>query len=151
MRLFVDTNIIVEYIEHRRWYDDVKLVLMSIREGQHIGVVSQGCIYTLVYLVERMLKARNIHRPEQTAILRKMMTSIVRLFESAGINRVGILEAMASLRFDDLEDSLQYRCAVESHCSVLLTINVGDYKDVDKTLLEVMTPSEFVEKYLRKD
>ena len=151
MRLFLDTNIVVEYLEHRRYFHEVRLILETIRDGQNEGFVSQGCIYTLVYLLERVLKTRNIHRPEQTMILRRMMSSIIRLFTPIGIGRREMLDAMTNLQFDDLEDSLQHQCAIESQCGFLLTINVDDYKNVDQTQIVVLSPSAFVEQYLRKE
>ena len=79
------------------------------------------------------------------------MASVVQMFDVATVSKQGMLEAVANLQFDDLEDSLQYMCAVESQCPVFLTVNVSDFKHADTALPEVMTPSEFVEKYIRKD
>jgi predicted nucleic acid-binding protein len=42
MRLFIDTNIIVEYIEHRQQYDSVRMILERILKGEHEGLVSDG-------------------------------------------------------------------------------------------------------------
>jgi predicted nucleic acid-binding protein len=66
MRLFLDTNIIIEYIERRSQYGSVRTILDAIHKGVHEGLVSQGSIYTLAYLTERALKASGVHRPELT-------------------------------------------------------------------------------------
>jgi len=59
-----------------------------------------------------------------------------------------MLEALTNEAFDDLEDSFQYQCALENNCDVLVTINKKDYSKASQTDLEVMTPAEFVQKYL---
>lgn len=59
-----------------------------------------------------------------------------------------ILEAINDERFTDIEDSCQYHCALQNDCDVLLTINIKDYKNVLGQRPEVLTPEEFVEKYL---
>ena len=33
-------------------------------------------------------------------------------------------------------------------CQVLITINIGDFKDADQSHLEILTPAAFVRKYL---
>jgi len=148
MRLFIDTNIILEYIDHRDQYVDVRAILSSINNKEHVGLVSQGSIFTLAYLVERSLKARGIHRPEQTRQLRQIMASILRLVEPVGISRPDMLSAVLDHSFVDLEDSLQYQYAAQNRCSVLITINENDYKNVDQRKLEILTPSAFVENYM---
>ena len=50
--------------------------------------------------------------------------------------------------FADIEDSFQYRSALENRCQVLITININDYKDADQSRMEILTPSAFVEKYM---
>lgn len=148
MRLFIDTNIFLEYIDHRDQYESVRAILSAISNKEHVGLVSQGCVFTLTYLVERSLKARGIHRPEQTELLRQIMSSILRLVEPVGISRPDLLAAILDYSFVDLEDSLQYQCATQNRCAALVTINVNDYKDADQRRLEVLTPSAFVEKYM---
>ena len=148
MKLFLDTNVILEYIEHRRFYDDVRCILMAVCEGKHKGMISQGCVYTLAFLVERSLKANNIHRPELTIKLRQLLGSILNMVEPAGISRKEMLGALSDEAFKDLEDSFQYQCALKNHCQVLITINIGDFKDADQSHLEILTPAAFVRKYL---
>ena len=105
MRLFIDTNIIVEYIEHRQQYDSVRMILERILKGEHEGLVSQGSVYTLAYLIERTLKANGIHQPELTERLRQMMAAILQLVEPIGISRTDMLNAIFNHDFNDLEDS----------------------------------------------
>ena len=53
MKVFLDTNIFLEYFERRRQYQYVSQLLSAIEDGRLKAVVSAGCIYTLAYLGER--------------------------------------------------------------------------------------------------
>ena len=58
MKIFLDTNIFIEYIEERQEVDHVEKILNAVSDGKHIGVLSQGTFYTLAFLLERILKER---------------------------------------------------------------------------------------------
>jgi predicted nucleic acid-binding protein len=92
MRLFIDTNIIVEYIEHRQQYDSVPI----------------------------------------------------------GISRTDMLNAVFNHDFNDLEDSFQFQTAAQNRCGTIITINIDDYKNADRSRMEILTPSAFVEKYINE-
>jgi len=74
MRLFLDTNIIIEYIERRSQYGSVRTILDAIHKG-----------------------------------------------------------------------------AQQNRCGTLLTINISDYKDADRSRMEILTPTAFVEKYMEAE
>ncbi len=150
MRLFIDTNVILEFIDQRREYANVKSILAGVRDKKYEGLISQGSVYTLAFLIERSLKAREIHKPEQTVQLRRLLKSVLNLFEPIGIKREEMIEAVCNQAFTDIEDSFQYQCALENRCDVLLTINAKDFKNVGQKQVEILTPTQFAEKYLSK-
>lgn len=49
--------------------------------------------------------------------------------------------------FTDIEDAIQYYCALANDCDCLITINVKHFKNANKGL-EVLDPAEFVNKYI---
>ena len=55
MKVFLDTNIFLEYFERRQQYKAVSQLLSAVEDGQLKAVVSAGCIYTLAYLVRMEL------------------------------------------------------------------------------------------------
>ena len=57
------------------------------------------------------------------------------MFEPTGISRKDMLRAVGNEAFIDIEDSFQYRCALENGCDVLVTINIKDYKNARLTAL----------------
>ena len=66
MKVFLDTNIFLEYLQRRRQYQAVSQLLSAIEDKRIKAVVSAGCVYTLAYLIRMELKRQGIHRPEQT-------------------------------------------------------------------------------------
>ena len=86
MKLFLDTNIFLEYFERRRQYEAVSQLLSAVEDGQLKAVVSAGCIYTLAYLVRSELKRQGIHRPEQTLRVRQTLDIVLSMATVVGIS-----------------------------------------------------------------
>lgn len=148
MKLFLDTNIFLDYFEKRREYLAVSKILSAIEDGKLKAVVSVGCIYTLTYLIRMELKRQNIYRPEQTIRLRSTLNIVMSLVKVVGLSNKRISVGINDVAFDDVEDSFQYQCALQNKCDALVTINLRDYRDADTSNLLILSPSEFVEKYL---
>ena len=148
MKLFLDTNIFLDYFEKRREYLAVSKILSAIEDGKLKAVVSIGCIYTLTYLIRMELKRQNIYRPEQTIRLRSTLNIVMSLVKVVGLSNKRISVGINDVAFDDVEDSFQYQCALQNKCDALVTINLRDYRDADTSNLLILSPSEFVEKYL---
>jgi predicted nucleic acid-binding protein len=149
MNILFDTNIIAEYFEHRAQYGFVRPILQAVRDGQHKGFITQGTVYTLTYLAERALKRSGIHEPELTERLRDFMLSIMQLFEPVGISKLEFIKAILNRDFKDLEDSMQLQTAISHNCDVLLTININDFKKSTDDGVELLTPQDFVELYMK--
>lgn len=148
MKVFLDTNIFLEYFEQRRECQAVGQLLNAIEDGKLKAVVSIGCVYTLTYLIRMELKRQNIHRPEQTLRLRTMLNTVMSMVTAAGLNQKRITQSINDTVFDDVEDSFQYHCALQAKCDALITINLRDYRNADTSKMEIISPTEFVEKYL---
>ena len=149
MKLFLDTNVFVEFIEHRKQYEPVSLIIDAIIEEEHTACISAGSLYTLAYLFERGLKQQDIHKPELTVRIRSLMAEVLNMSTVVPMTHASAESAVYDEAFADIEDSFQYRCALENHCHVLITINDKDYKNADLSKIEVLTPSAFVEKYMK--
>ena len=76
------------------------------------------------------------------------MTDVLNMSTIVPLAHANAEAAVYDESLTDLEDSFQYRCALENRCHVLITINDNDYKKADQSRIEIMTPSAFVEKYL---
>ena len=148
MKVFLDTNIFLEYFERRRQYEYVDQLLSAVEDGRMKAVVSAGCIYTLAYLVRSELKRQGIHRPEQTLRVRQTLDIILSMVTVAGISHKRMVSGISDQAFDDLEDSFQYQCALQNKCDALVTINMKDYSNADTSAMEILSPEAFVSKYL---
>ena len=149
MKVFLDTNIFMEYTKCRKQFKWVRDIFDAIEDGKLTAVSSVGSMYTNAYLVTLYLKENEIHRPEQTAKLRLILNAFRTIAPTVDCSDETVKEAIDDEQFTDIEDSFQYHCALQHHCDVLLTINIKDYKNASDSELEVMTPQEFVEKYLK--
>jgi predicted nucleic acid-binding protein len=148
MKVFLDTNIFLEYFEQRRECQSVARLFDAIEDGKVKGVVSVGCAYTLAYLIRMELKRQGIYRPEQTIRLRSTLNTILSMVTSVGITHKRLVQGVNDANFDDIEDSFQYQSALQSKCDALVTINLRDFENVDASKIEIMSPTEFVNKYL---
>lgn len=148
MKVFLDTNIFLEYFEQRREYQAVDRLLSAVEDGKLKAVVSAGCVYTLAYLIRMELKRQGIHRPEQTVRLRDLLNIVLSMVTVAGVSHKNMVSGTNDLAFDDVEDSFQYQCALQNKCDALVTINLKDYRNADTAKMEILSPTEFVEKFL---
>lgn len=148
MKVFLDTNIFLEYFERRREYIAVSRLFSAIEDGRIKGIVSIGCVYTLAYLIRMELKRQNIHRPEQTTQLRSTLNIVMSMVTAVGLSHKRISTGINDNAFDDVEDSFQYQCALQNKCDALVTINLRDYQNADTSQIEILSPTEFVSKYL---
>lgn len=147
-KVFLDTNIFLEYFEQRREYRAVSQLLNAVEDGKLKAIISVGCVYTLTYLIQMGLKRKNIHRPEQILQLRATLGTVMSMVEVGGLSQNHVIRGINDTSFDDVEDSLQYQCALQAKCDAFITINLRDYRNPDTSKMEIMSPTEFVEKYL---
>ena len=148
MKLFIDTNVFMEFVGHRKQYETVSLIIDAIIEEEHMACISAGSLYTLSYLFERGLKKQDIHKPELTTRMRSLLAEVLNMSTVVPLTHSSAESAVYDESFADIEDSFQYRCALENRCQVLITININDYKNADQSRIEILTPSAFVDKYM---
>lgn len=146
MRLFLDTNVLIEYFERRTHYLPVSRIFDAIEDGEVEAIMSVGGLYTITYLLTTGLKRQGIHRPEQTEKLRSILNDVVDLVSTAELSSESISQAINDARFSDIEDSYQYHCAMEHQCDVFVTINIKDYPA--SADIPVLLPQEYVERCL---
>lgn len=147
MKVFYDTNIILEFLLKRKEGDKVRDILLWSHENHVEKFLSSGSFYTLTYLIEKYLKNQGIQdtqnrRHELTCIL----SGLLQEYKIIGETDWG--KALSDVRFSDLEDSYQYQTAVNAGCNVLLTLNIRDFKQITDSSISIMTPEEFVNKYI---
>ena len=143
MRLFLDTNVFIEYLCGRSKAMEVRDLLDAIEENGHQSFLSTTSLCTIAYYVDITLKQRGIHKPEKTDKIREVLNMVLDIASIADIRHSHAVAATNDLAFSDIEDSVQHQCAKNSQCEVLITFNVKDFKNVND--IKVMTPNEFLE------
>lgn len=143
MRVYLDTNVIMEYFGNRKYHDDVSAILRAAEQNSLAAFFSSNSLDTIIYLLGNQLKDNNIHEPEKNKQIRKMVMDLLGYIDIVGISRTKVIEALSDEKFSDLEDSIQYYCPIENESDCLITINTKHFKKADKGL-EVLSPSDFV-------
>lgn len=121
MKVFLDTNIFIEYTTCRKQFRWVRDVFDAIEDEIISAVASVGGMYTNAYLVTLYFKEHGIHRPEQTERVRQTLLAFLQLAPTVDCSAETVQEAVNDERFTDIEDSFQYHCALQNDCDVLLT------------------------------
>ena len=149
MKVCLDTNVFVEYIFEREQFASVQRIFQALRNKQIEGITSCATFYTLAYLSEQMLKHKGIHRPELTEQTRKIVRSMLYLVPVGNMDYDDMITGVDDTAFSDIEDSFQYQCALRNRCDYLITININDFSNVQESFVEVLSPTDFVDKVLK--
>lgn len=147
MKIFLDTNIVMEYFSERKNFENVYTILKAAKVKSLDAVVSTFTVDTLVYLMGIALKEKGMHEPEKRKEIRAWLNAFFEYVDMTDISRESALNGLNDIHFNDIEDGLQYYCALENDCDCLITINGKHFKNADKGL-EVLDPAEFVNKYI---
>lgn len=148
MRIFLDTNVVMDYLTSRGDESATEKIFESIDSGEHMGFLSIGSFYTIIYLTERFLKDKGMKNPQRLTCLRDILSTLLDSLEIAGHTREDLLDGIQDKQFKDLEDSCQLQSAKKSSCPCLITTNKKDFHDSDSTAIKILTPKEFVKSFL---
>ena len=132
-QIFVDTNILLDYLFERRGFYKNAERLFDYCAMKNIKVnISALSVATIAYLLSKKFRINEVK--EQLEIL----------YEFANIlpfnKRIIFLAHQSS--FKDLEDGFQYFTAKEHHIPLLITRNIKDFAVDD---LSVLSPQQFLE------
>jgi predicted nucleic acid-binding protein len=137
-RLFLDTNILLDLLGERDpFYHSVAQIATLADQKKIKLIVSPLTFATVNYFLSK-------HESSQVAKdkLRrfKVICEISKMDET-------IVEKALNSDFVDFEDSLQYYCAVESKCDLLITRNPKDFK---LSSIPIMSADEYMKKITLK-
>lgn len=144
MRVFVDTNVVVEAMLRRKNADIAQRALTKIESDKFTAFISTQSFCTMTYLLEHGLKEVGIQNPKRLEQLRAMLNTMLDCFKISELSSKDLRKAVNNNSFRDIEDACQYQAAENAKCDVLLTFNISDFKDA-KGSVYVMTPEEFVD------
>ncbi len=133
MKIFVDTNILIDVLARRRpFYADSAAVWTLAEEGRIEGLVSAVSFTNIFYVVRKLADAKTARRT--LALLRNAFTPV-------GCNG-RILNLAMDSDFKDFEDAVQYFSAVQAGAECMISRNPHDFPRTSQC--PVLTPAEFL-------
>ncbi len=130
-RLFLDTNILIDYIDNRAGADDAEQIFACGFSGEALLFASSLTFANMAYII----KGRS--QEEKYDALRQM-TGIVEIVD---LRKKEVMAAI-SQPVKDFEDMLQYQCAKSAGCDYIVT---NDRRHFDFSDIPHFTSSAFVE------
>lgn len=132
-RLFLDTNIILDYFIREDFKGDCEKLFANGSERGYIFCVSYLSIANFAFIM----------RKESKESLLSLIKRICEIFEVIPNNKNQI-EVSLSIEAKDYEDVLQYVAAVEGNCDYIITRNIKDYSF---SKIPVFSATEYIKKY----
>ena len=131
MKLFLDTNIVIDFLSGREPFADDAIALFQLADNHEVElVVSDLTLVNTVYVLQRL------HNPIESIYeaLNKIrpLISIVPIGES-------VIDMCLQHRSNDFEDEVQYFAAVNAEVDYIVTRNKKDFDFGDEA---VVTPKE---------
>ena len=140
MKLFVDTNVMLDLIAHREPFYGDTVKLFSLVDRGEIGATVAAMSYsTCAYVLENKMTH------EELSLALRLFSSIVSV---AAVDEKVVRKAIAEdCRFTDIEDAMQYYAAIQAGCDYIITRNQKDFRN---STIPVMSTKEFLDFYTIK-
>lgn len=132
MKVFIDSDIILDFLLSREPFFNDALNLFLIKENKKFDLITSSIIISNVYYISRKLISQKILIE---AI--KNLTSIINIVDSKSVHINSALES----DFSDFEDAVQYFTAIENKCTFLITRNTKDYTKAKN--IRIVTSAQF--------
>lgn len=131
-RVYLDTNVILDLLGEREpFYNSIAQIATLADQKKLQLIVSPISFATVNYFLSKF---------EGISIAKDKLRKFKVLCEISKIDETIMVKGLNS-DFEDFEDSLQYFCAVDSECDVIISRNSKDFKN---SLLPVMSAEEFI-------
>lgn len=132
MKLFVDTNVVLDVLAQREpWFGDSARLLAHVEEGAVSGHIAAHTFTTLHYLL-----ARHLGQQKTAAVL----IDLAAIFCIEPVDQQILQQALA-LGWRDFEDAVPAVTAACCGADYFVTRNPRDFR---QSLVPVVTPTEFL-------
>lgn len=131
-RLFLDTNVVLYFLAERHPFYDSASRIASLADLGMVTLVASA----LSYATADYFLSRAVGTESSKDSLRKFRA----ISEISGVDE-SIIDKGLNSEFADFEDSLQYFCAIQARCSIIITRNGKDFK---KSIQPVLTSDEYL-------
>jgi len=135
MRVFVDTNIIIDLLAKRQPFYVESQKIFSLSDTKQIELfISSLSLVNTHYILNDVMKIKDAR-----LILGKFKV----LVKSNALSDKIIELALNDTKFKNFEDGIQYYSALESQCQLILTRNLKNFKN---SKIPVLSPKEYIAK-----
>lgn len=135
MKIFLDTNVLLDMIIHRSGESSARTIVESCLGSTDRVCVSYLSLADMCYILRKHFSVE-----ELKSILGELCS---RMKVLSGVDQH--YYDLQKISGEDIEDCLQILCAEYERCDVILTRNTKDFKN--NTLIPVLTPDEFLSHY----
>lgn len=132
MKVFIDTNILIDFLAAREPFAEEAMALFQLADNDEIELmVSDLTIINTIYILRRMHYG-----------LSEIYDSLDNIRPLLTITSMGatVVDRCLQHRSDDFEDEMQYFSAIDANADYIITRNKKDFDFGDSA---VMTPYEF--------
>lgn len=134
MNVFLDTNVIIDFMGEREgFFDDAAAIFSMIEDKRITASASALTIVNCAYILKKAFNSD---------LMLEKVEMLCQLLDIMPIDRSQLTGAV-ELRPYDYEDAVQYLSALPSRPDVIITRDKRGFNDFD---ILVMTPAEFVNK-----
>jgi len=137
MRVFLDTNIMIDVIGRRQQFCQPSLQIMSLADR---GIL-QICVSAMSFATASFILSRDNKQMDVLAELDKF-SSITTI---TPVDKDTVNDSLRS-EFNDFEDAMQFYSAMRENIDYIITRNKKDFKEATVPVFE---PQEFIDFLLR--
>ena len=132
MKLFIDTNVIIDVIASREpFFADSRAIINLCEMGKAEGIVSTLTLCTVSYVLRKFVTP---------GTMRIKLRELRNVLSPIGLS-VSLLDTAISSNITDFEDAVQFYTAVYSEAEYIITRNVRHFP---QGAIPVLTPTEFL-------
>lgn len=134
MNVFLDTNVIIDFMGERDgFFDDASAIFSMIVDGSIHASVSSLTIINCAYILKKAFGSD---------VMLEKLDQLCQILDIMPIAKEQVQNAI-SLKPYDYEDAVQYLSALPYHPDMVITRDKKGFNDLD---ILVMTPAEFIQK-----
>ena len=130
-RVFLDTNILIDYIDNRAGADDAEQIFACGFSGEALLFASSLTFANMAYIIK--------DRPQEEKY--DALSQMAGVVEIVDLRKQEVMAAIAN-PVKDFEDMLQYQCAKAADCDFIVT---NDRRHYDFSDIPHFTSADFVE------
>lgn len=119
LRILIDTNVAYTFLSEREdpFSAEIFEIMQLCALGEIYGYLAFHSLSSIWYV------CRKLDDKER----RKMLLRLCNILEVVGASQNAVIDAIKNANFKDFEDCLQDKCAKETACDYIVTVNIKDF------------------------